>query len=397
MLRGYKTNQTVPITMNFGSAVLRTDARLSFQQSIGGPVVLAIHGIRQKPELDRPYFGHIFSEEDKKNLLETGNMGRVVELKTRSGEYVPSLVSLDKLTNEVVSMRADSAFIPDEIKGVILTDEEKQALRDGKAVFIEGMKAKSGNEFDAKIQISADRRGIEYLFDNDRLFNRQTLGGVELTDRQVADLNAGKAIFIEDMVRRDGEKFSSFVKLDEATNRLSYTRYNPDSPEEAREIYVPKEIGGVPLTPEDRQQLREGRPVFIENMVNRKGEEFSSFVKLDLQTGRPSYSRTRDGFEERPDFKIPAELWGVTLSATQRAQLQDGKAVLVEGMTGFDGKQFSQYVKANFNRGKLEYYSENPDRKRDASQRQAAAQHQRPKESARQEQAGKKSRGKGIQ
>ena len=87
----------------------------------------------------------------------------------------------------------------------------------------------------------------------------------------------------------------------------------------------------------------------------------------------------------------------MTLSATQRAQLQDGKAVLVEGMTGFDGKQFSQYVKANFNRGKLEYYSENPDRKRDASQRQAAAQHQGPKESARQEQAGKKSRGKSIQ
>ena len=397
MLRGYKTNQTVPITMNFGSAVLRTDARLSFQQSIGGPVVLAIHGIRQKPELDRPYFGHIFSEEDKKNLLETGNMGRVVELKTRSGEYIPSFISLDKLTNEVVSMRADSAFIPDEIKGVILTDDEKQALRDGKAVFIEGMKAKSGNEFDAKIQISADRRGIEYLFDNDRLFNRQTLGGVELTERQIEDLNAGKAIFVEDMLRKDGEKFSSFVKLDEATNRLSYTRYNPDSPEDAREIYVPKEMGGVLLTPEDRQQLREGKPVFIENMVNRKGEEFSSFVKLDLQTGRPSYARTRDGFEERPDFKIPAELWGVTLSATQRAQLQDGKAVLVEGMTGFDGKQFSQYVKANFNRGQLDYYNENPDRKRDASQRQAVAQHQGPKENARKEQSDKKSHGKGIQ
>ncbi len=70
MLRGYKTNQTVPITMNFSSAVLRTDARLSFQQSIDGPVVLTIHGIRQKLELDRLYFGHIFSEKDKKNLLE---------------------------------------------------------------------------------------------------------------------------------------------------------------------------------------------------------------------------------------------------------------------------------------------------------------------------------------
>lgn len=396
MLKGYKTNQTVPITMNFGSAVLRTDARLSFQQSIGGPVVLAIHGIRQKPELDRPYFGHIFSEEDKKNLLETGNMGRVVELKTRSGEYVPSFVSLDKLTNEVVSMRADSAFIPDEVKGVALTDDEKQALRDGKAVFIEGMKAKSGNEFDAKIQISADRRGIEYLFDNDRLFNRQTLGGVELTERQIADLNAGKAIFVEDMKRKDGELFSSFVKLDESTNRLSYTRYNPDSPEDAREIYVPKEMGGVLLTPEDRQQLREGKPVFIENMINNKGEEFSSFVKLDLQTGRPSYSRTRDGFEERPEFKIPAELWGVTLSATQRAQLQDGKAVLVEGMTGFDGKQFSRYVRANLRNGKLDYYSENPDRKRETSQRTAATQRQSQQET-KQEQHNKKSRGKSIQ
>lgn len=398
MLRGYKTNQTVPISMNFGSAVLRTDARLSFQQSAGGPVVLGIHGIRQQPELDRPYFGHIFSEEDKKNLRETGNMGRIVELKTRDGEYVPSFISLDKMTNEIVAMRAENVFIPDEVKGVKLTDTEKQELREGKAVFIEGMKAKSGNDFDAKIQISADRRGIEFLFENDRLFNRQTLGGVELSERQIADLNSGKAIFVEDMKRTNGEYFSAFVKLDEATGRPAYTRYNPDTPEGAREIYVPKEMGGVLLTPEDREQLRAGKPVFIENMVNRRGEEFSSFVKLDLETGRPSYSKTRDGFEERQEFKIPAELWGVSLSATQRAQLQDGKAVLVEGMTGYDGKQFSQYVKANFNRGRLDYYNENPDRKRDASQRNVVADAQNRNRSNAEKQNAEptKSRGKSI-
>lgn len=398
MLRGYKTNQTVPISMNFGSAVLRTDARLSFQQSAGGPVVLGIHGIRQQPELDRPYFGHIFSEEDRKNLRETGNMGRIVELKTRDGEYVPSFISLDKMTNEIVAMRAENVFIPDEVKGVKLTDTEKQELREGKAVFIEGMKAKSGNDFDAKIQISADRRGIEFLFENDRLFNRQTLGGVELSERQIADLNSGKAIFVEDMKRTNGEYFSAFVKLDEATGRPAYTRYNPDTPEGAREIYVPKEMGGVMLTPEDREQLRAGKPVFIENMVNRRGEEFSSFVKLDLETGRPSYSKTRDGFEERQEFKIPAELWGVSLSATQRAQLQDGKAVLVEGMTGYDGKQFSQYVKANFNRGRLDYYNENPDRKRDASQRNVVADAQTRNRSNAEKQNAEptKSRGKSI-
>ena len=390
MLRGYKTNQVVPISMNFGSAVLRTDARLSFQQSVGGPIVLGIHGIRQKPELERPYFGHIFSEEDKKNLLETGNMGRVVELKGRNGEYIPSFISIDKLTNEVVAMRAENAYIPQEIKGVKLTDQEINALREGKKVFIEGMISNNGKEFDAHIQVNAERRGIEYIFENDKLFNRQSLGGVELTKQQIEDLNAGKAIFVEGMERKDGELFSSYVKLDEATGRPSYTRYNPDSPEGAREIYIPNEIGGVKITAEEQQQLREGKVIFLNDMVNRKGEEFSSFIKADLETGRLSYSRTPDGFEQRAEFKIPEKVWDVKLTRNQRADLQSGKAVLVEGIKGYDGKTISQYVKANFNQGRLDFYNENPDRKRDASQRNVVAETQR------QEQGSRKSKGASI-
>ena len=392
MLRGYKTNQVVPISMNFGSAVLRTDARLSFQQSVGGPIVLGIHGIRQKPELERPYFGHIFSEEDKKNLLETGNMGRVVELKGRNGEYIPSFISIDKLTNEVVAMRAENAYIPQEIKGVKLTDQEINDLREGKKVFIEGMISNNGKEFDAHIQVNAERRGIEYIFENDKLFNRQSLGGVELTKQQIEDLNAGKAIFVEGMERKDGELFSSYVKLDEATGRPSYTRYNPDSPEGAREIYIPMEINGVKITAEEQQQLREGKAIFLNDMVNRKGEEFSSFIKADLETGRLSYSRTPDGFEQRAEFKIPEKVWDVKLTRNQRADLQSGKAVLVEGIKGYDGKTISQYVKANFNQGRLDFYNENPDRKRDASQRNVVANAQKQG----QEQTGRKSKGASI-
>lgn len=392
MLKGYKTNQTVPISMNFGSAVLRTDARLSFQQSVGGPIVLGIHGIRQKPELDRPYFGHIFSDEDKKNLLETGNMGRVVELKNRNGEYVPSFVSIDKLTNEVVAMKAENVFIPKEIKGVELTQQEQNDLREGKKVFIEGMISNNGKEFDAHIQVNAERRGIEYIFENDKLFNRQSLGGVELTQKQVEDLNAGKAIFVEGMERKDGELFSSYVKLDEATGRPSYTRYNPDSPEGDREIYIPNEINGVKITAEEQQQLREGKIIFLNDMVSRKGEEFSSFIKADLETGRLSYSRTPDGFEQRAEFKIPAKVWDVELTRKQRADLQNGKAVLVEGIKGYDGKTISQYVKANFNQGRLDFYNENPDRKRDASQRNVVANAQKQG----QEQGSRKSKGASI-
>lgn len=381
MLKGYKTNQLVPINLNFGSAVLRTDARLSLQQSNTGEVVLAIHGIRKQPELERPYFGHIFSEEDKKNLLETGNMGRVVELKGRNGEYIPSFISLDKMTNEVVAMRAENVYIPNEIKGVQLTDQEKDDLREGKKVYIEGMTAKSGNEFNAHIQVSAERRGIDFIFENDRIFNRTTLGGVELTKQQIEDLNAGKAIFVEDMQRKDGELFSSYVKLDEATGRPNYTRYNPDSPEGAREIYIPKEIGGVKLTAEEQKDLREGRAIFLNDMVNNRGEEFSSFIKADLETGRLMYSRTPDGFEERAKFEIPKEIFGAKLSGQQRADLQSGKSVLVEGMKGFDGKSISQYVKLNSNQNKLDFYNENPDRNRNASQRNVVAEKQEKRQS----------------
>ena len=220
-------------------------------------------------------------------------MGRVVELKGRAVNTSPLLSALTSSPMRWSPCVRKMSSSRKEIKGVKLTEQEQNDLREGKKVFIEGMISNNGKEFDAHIQINAERRGIEYIFDNDKLFNRQSLGGVELTKQQVEDLNAGKAIFVEGMERKDGERFSSYVKLDEVTGRPAYTRYNPDSPEGAREIYIPNEINGVKITAEEQQQLREGRTIFLNDMVNRKGEEFSSFIKADLETGRLSYSRTR--------------------------------------------------------------------------------------------------------
>lgn len=91
MLRGYKLVSTFPIEANFGSMVMKTDARLSFRPDCRGNIVLAIHGIRKQPELDRSFFGHQFTDEDKKNLQETGNIGRVVNIKNyRTDELIPS-------------------------------------------------------------------------------------------------------------------------------------------------------------------------------------------------------------------------------------------------------------------------------------------------------------------
>lgn len=113
-------------------------------------------------------------------------------------------------------------------------------------------------------------------------------------------------------------------------------------------------------------------PIFLDGMVNRKGEEFSSYIKVDTETGKMSYAKKPDDFTNREQFKIPAEIFGVTLNVQQRAQLQDGKAVLLEGMTGFDGKEFSQYVRVNPNQAKLDYYNEDPDKPKTAQKNRNA-------------------------
>ena len=308
MLKGYKTNKLVPLTLTLDAAIIRMDARLSLIPMQNGQVGLGIHGIRKEPQLERPYFGHIFTEEDKKNLRESGNMGRVAELNLRGGTTEPCLISIDKSTNELVAVRQEHVYVQDEVRGVKLSPDEIQTLKNGGQVFVDGMISNKGKEFSATLQYSAERRGLEFIFPKDQAFNQQSLGGVQLSPTQLKMLSEGHTILVEDMKRRNSDEvFSSFVTLDKVTGRPNYTRYNP----ETGEIYIPKEICNVQLTHEDKELLRKGQPVYLENMINRKGEEFSAFVKLNMTTGNPQYSRTPDGFNEQQAPRIPAEVYGM--------------------------------------------------------------------------------------
>ena len=369
MLKGYKTNKLVPLTLTLTGARVKLDARLSFITMPDGQIGLGIHGIRKEPELERPYFGHIFTEEDKKNLRETGNMGRVAELNLNGGSYTPCLISIDKNTNELVAVRQENVYIPSEVKGIRLTADEINALKEGQPVYVDGMTSKNGKPFDATLQYSAERRGLEFIYPESKGFNQQSLGGVQLSPNQIKMLSEGHTILVEAMKRTDGALFSSFVTLDKVTGRPQYTRHNPEN----GEIYIPKEICNVLLTPEDKEALRKGQPVFLENMLNRKGEEFYSFVKLDMNTGRPQYSRTPDGFSERQVPVVPAEVYGHVFTAQERANLQDGKTILVSDLKSANNKTFSSYLKVNANSGQLQYFQENPDIRRNTARRAAQA------------------------
>lgn len=262
MLRGYKSPTTFPIEASLGNITIRTDARLSFRPDSDGNVILAIHGIRNEPNLNRPYFGDQFSDEDKKNLLETGNMGRVAQVKNYiTDEIIPSFISVDRQTNELVSMRADSLRIPDEIKGVKLDEEQKNDLREGKAIWLENMTSAKNTPFSAHIQVNADRRSLEFIFENNGQNQRQrqeewkhnsdkvripkTLAGVTLTEKQQDALKGGKTLYIKGMIDREGQEYNAYVKVNPEKQKLDFYKFNPDKAKEKAKEVTPVEESKV--------------------------------------------------------------------------------------------------------------------------------------------------------
>ncbi|WP_411898205.1 DUF3945 domain-containing protein [Elizabethkingia occulta] len=242
LLRGFKTNELVPISLNLGTAITKLDARLSLQPDDKGNTVVAIHGIRKEPNLNYPFFGHEFSKEDKENLLSTGNMGRIVNLTNpKTKEIIPSIISIDRLTNELVALRSSKIIIPDEKNGIKLNDQQKQILQEGKPLHLEGMISKKGKSFDATLQFNADKRFVEFLFDKGNS-NRQNISnnkqntsvdllhawrGKELSEDQRQKLKDGQVVYMS-MIDKKGEPYQGYITFDKEKNKIEFSFDNPE-------------------------------------------------------------------------------------------------------------------------------------------------------------------------
>ena len=246
MLNWQKSNlMTIAIPM--GDTTIYTDARLAFRTDGEGNIGLAIHPLRKEPQLDFPYMGYKFSPEDKEQLLTTGNLGKTIEVTPKNGEPFAAYVSIDPQTNELIALRADRVNIPKEIKGVTLSDQQYKDLVEGKAVKVEGMTAKSGKSFNATLQVNAERKGIEFIFDNNRGFKerqQQTqqqgvplrLCGLELSEKQREALNNGRALYLKNMVDKEGNSFNAYVRMDKEQNRPRFYKWNPDKSQKSDKV-----------------------------------------------------------------------------------------------------------------------------------------------------------------
>ena len=279
----WQKSDLVTIAIPMGDTTIYTDARLAFRTDGEGNIGLAVHPLRKEPQLDFPYMGHKFSNEEKEQLLATGNLGKTIEITPKNGEPFAAYVSIDPQTNELIALRADRVNIPKEIKGVTLSDAQYKDLVEGKAVKVEGMTAKSGKSFDATLQVNAEKKGIEFIFENKQgLKERQQhshqqgaphrLCGLELSDKQREALDSGRTLYLKNMVDKEGQPFNAYVKMDKEQNRPRFYKWNPDKKQETGKEKV------VAVAEEHKTQVA----------VNNDGKtnEATKNVKEPLKTGQ---------------------------------------------------------------------------------------------------------------
>ncbi len=251
ILNWQKTN-LLPIAIPVGDITIHTEARLAFRTDEEGKISLAVHSLRKEPQLDFPYMGHKFSAEEKEILLATGNLGKTIEVMPKNGEPFSAYISIDPQTNELIALRADRISIPQEIKGVTLSDGQYKDLVEGKAVKVEGMTSKNGKSFDATLQVNAEKKGIEFIFGNrtslqERKVQNQDLGqshegvphklcGLELSYKQREALDNGRTLYLKNMVDKEGNPFNAYVRMDKEQNRPRFYKWNPDKKQDNRKV-----------------------------------------------------------------------------------------------------------------------------------------------------------------
>lgn len=311
MLNWQKTPMLLPIKAEIGDTVIRTDARLSLRENADGKLNLIVHAVRKEPQLDGFVYGTRLTEDDKQNLRQTGHAGRLVEIEPVKDQKMMAFLSVDKLTNELVAVRADKIKIPNEVKGVMLNDQQKKDLSEGKAVNIEGMTSKNGKEFNATVQINADRRSLEFKFDNaNKLEKSQNqnqsqsgqqdqsegtkfriptkLLGVELSEQQQKDLKENKTIYVTGMTDKAGEPFNAYIKVNTEKEKLDFFRWNPDKAKKQ----------GAEVTPDNASKTQVA--------VNSEGKtnEATKDIKEPLKQGQTGPNqKQQEQKEEKKEVK----------------------------------------------------------------------------------------------
>jgi len=254
---------------------ITTQGRIHFQESKDGMLDLKIDCYRREPALDLPFHGVLLDKETKDNILATGNAGHPVNLPLDGGEPKLCLISLDKVTNNLVAVPVDDILIPMKIKDVTLTPEQHRQLSEGRKVLVEGMTSKWGSKFDAYMQYDSAQEKFSYNFDG-----------------------------------LDRNRYKKHENLQKEKTEQSRDNEQPL----ANKFFIPHKLLGKELTPEQQEKFGKLETIYVAGMTDRKGESFNAYVRMNLDRGKPDF------FKYNPD-KAQSRAKEITPTAEHKTQV----------------------------------------------------------------------------
>ena len=261
----YGKSDLVRVSPNFGGEAFELDARLSFKKDGEGNVSLVPHFIRKEQKLD-DYKEHKFSDDDRKNLRETGNLGRVVDLVDReTGEIIPSFVSIDRKTNEITDVPANKVRIPERIGKTEITKQEQDMLRAGLPVRDKLIERKDGRKFVTTLQVNVEQRGVEFVPGTGR--------SPRTAQTQEAKENPTQA-----QAQAQGTENAAGTNKEQRRN----TWTNEDG-----SIRPISKWSNVSFTDQQKADYVAGKAVKLENVTDKQGFHATMYIKFNPEKGRP--------------------------------------------------------------------------------------------------------------
>lgn len=273
-LINYGKTGLVTVKPTFGYESYELQARLSFQKTEDGKLKLTPHFIRDAPRLDVPYKGYSFTDEDRNNLKHTGNLGKMVSVADeRTGEFRPSYISIDRLTNEIVDVPANKVRIPDKIGLTPVSSAEKDILRAGLALPKE-VTLKNGRKFHALLQVNADKRDVEFVPGQKNQNQAQRL----------ADSRRGQNNDPSDTQQNQGNE------SDGKRQRRNRSWTNEDGSIRP----IGKWLDNI-FTDQQKADYVAGKTVVLANAKDDQGQPCTKYLKFSHEKGRPlTYSQNPD-------------------------------------------------------------------------------------------------------
>ena len=296
-LLNYGKTGLVIVKPTFGGEQIEIQARLSFRKDDNDQLQLVPHFVRNEPKLDVAYKGYTFTPEDKKNLLQNGNLGKVVDFPDKStGELRPHFISIDRLTNEIVDIPTNKVRIPDTIGKTPITKDDKRVLYSGIPLRKE-IELANGRKFTPLLQVNVEQRGVEFVPGSTRQAQGQKQNGDK---KQTADKQEQKA-----------EGDAGGQKKQQDPNHW----LNEDGTIRRLNTYFKKE-----LTEQQKDDYVAGKTIEIKEVPNKNGSgTYTAYVKFDFDKMQPR------SYRNNPDHKQAKEQIPTNENKVQVAVNEQGK------------------------------------------------------------------------